>query len=106
MAAAQESEDIPLPDTTSLHLQSLHLPGIARPLVCDTFTGPPKPLVPSSFRKQVFRSLHDLAHPGISATQKLVASRFVWSNMQSDLKTWTRACLSCQRTKVHRHTKA
>ncbi|KAL7640064.1 UNVERIFIED_CONTAM: hypothetical protein RMT77_009478 [Armadillidium vulgare] len=106
MAAAQESEDIPLPDTTSLSLQSLHLPGTARPLVCDTSTGSPRPLVPSSFRKQVFYSLNDLAHPGISATQKLVALRFVWPNMQSDLKTWARACLSCQRTKVHRHTKA
>src|ERR1700755_1346971 len=62
MAVAQESEDTPLPDTTSLSLQSLHLPGIARPLVCDTSTGSPRPLVPSSFGKQVFHSLHDLAH--------------------------------------------
>src|SRR6201990_2878697 len=44
MAAAQESEDIPLPDSTSLHLHSLYLPGIARPLVCDTSTGFPRPL--------------------------------------------------------------
>ncbi|KAL7641867.1 UNVERIFIED_CONTAM: hypothetical protein RMT77_007741 [Armadillidium vulgare] len=106
LAVAQESEDISLPDFTSLHLQSLHLPGIARPLVCDTSTGSPRPLVPSSFRKQVFHLLHDLAYPGISATQKLVASRFVWPNMQCDLKTWARACLSCQRNKIHRHTKA
>src|SRR6201990_3294413 len=106
MAEAQESEDISLQDNTSLQLQSLQLPNISRSLVCDTSTVSPRPLVPPSFRKQVFHSLHDLAHPGISATQKLVASRFVWPNMQRDLKTWTRACLSCQRNKVHRHTKA
>src|SRR6201990_2203509 len=100
MAEAQESEDISLHDNTSLQLQSLQLPNISRSLVCDTSTGSPRPLVPPAFRKQVFHSMHDLAHPGISATQKLVASRFVWPNMQRDLKTWTRACLSCQRNKV------
>jgi cleavage and polyadenylation specificity factor subunit 1 len=57
----------------------------------------------------VFQAAHNLSHPGIKATaklvaQKLVAQRFVWPGIQKDCRTWTRACQACQHSKVSRHT--
>ena len=47
-----------------------------------------------------------LGHPGIRATQKLITDRYVWPNINADVRKWARACLSCQQSKVHRHTKS
>jgi hypothetical protein len=52
----------------------------------------------------VFQSVHNLAHPGTKATARLVAQCFVWPGVQKDCCTWARACQSCQRSKVSRHT--
>jgi cleavage and polyadenylation specificity factor subunit 1 len=52
----------------------------------------------------VLQTVHDLSHPGTKATTKLVAQRFVWPGVQKDCRTWARACQSCQRSKVDRHT--
>ncbi|BHF74979.1 hypothetical protein SprV_0501807100 [Sparganum proliferum] len=62
--------------------------------------------VPASMRRAVFQTLHGLSHPGIRASQKLLAERFVWPGMNKDVKAWVRSCLSCQRNKVHRHNKS
>ena len=45
-----------------------------------------------------------MSHPGTRTTAKLVAQRFVWPGVQKDCLTWARACQSCQRSKVSRHT--
>ncbi|GBM42570.1 Transposon Ty3-G Gag-Pol polyprotein [Araneus ventricosus] len=47
-------------------------------LLCDTSTGVPRPFVPTSFRKLIFDHLHNLAHPGIAASTKLISARDVW----------------------------
>ena len=57
-------------------------------------------------RRTVFKSLHDLSHPGVRATQKLITSRFVWPGINSDVRRWTRSCIQCQRAKVQRHPTA
>ncbi|BHF63888.1 hypothetical protein SprV_0200688300 [Sparganum proliferum] len=57
-------------------------------------------------RRAVFQTLHGLSHPGIRASQKLLAERFVWPGMNKDVKAWARSCLSCQRNKVQRHNKS
>ena len=73
-------------------------------ILCDTSTGPPRPLVPRAWRRPVFDSLHGLSHPGIRATRQLLASRYVWPEMNADVRRWSRTCIQCQRTKVQRHT--
>lgn len=75
-------------------------------IYCDISTDRIRPYVTTPFRRQVFRSLHDLSHPGIRATQKLVSQRFVWPNVQKDCKEWTKACIQCQKNKVTRHVSA
>ncbi|XP_064464953.1 uncharacterized protein LOC135376381 [Ornithodoros turicata] len=81
----------PLPSTTTLHW-------------CDISTGSPRPFVPSEFRRCVFDSLRNLSHPGIRASQKLIQERYIWPGINRDVRRWTRSCLFCQRSKVHRHT--
>ena len=54
-------------------------------------------------RRQVFKSLHSLIHPGIKATAKLFSQRFVWPAIQR-LRTWAQTCQPRQRSKVSRHT--
>ena len=50
--------------------------------------------------------LYILSHPSICATQKLVTDRYVWPNVNADVHKWAQFCLSCQQSKVQRHTKS
>jgi cleavage and polyadenylation specificity factor subunit 1 len=107
LAAAQKDDEelrALLVSTTSLQLAKILIPGTSVELYCNTSTHRPRPYVPSSLRRQIFDSLHSLSHPGIKATSKLVSQRFVWPAIQKDCHTWARACHSCQRSKVSRHT--
>lgn len=88
----------------SLELQEVQTDLSSPTLVCDVSTGQPRPYLTRDFRRQAFDILHSLAHPGIKSTQRLVLPRYVWPGMNSDVRRWTRACINCQRTKVHRHT--
>ena len=66
-----------------------------------------KPLALSSllpFQHQVYNPLHSLSHPDICATQQLITSCLVWPGINKDVQMWARACLQCQRFKVHWHT--
>ena len=89
--------------SSSLDLQKIPLNTSEGTILCDLSTGHPRPIVPREFRRKVFNTLHDISHPGIRATTKLVASRYVWPKMNSDVRSWARQCLQCQTSKVHRH---
>ena len=90
--------------STALKVEALPLDSSEDTILCDTSTGTPRPLVPPSWRRIVFDSLHGLSHPGIRATQRLVTARFVWPCVKADVRRWTRACIPCQRSKIQRHT--
>ena len=62
--------------------------------------------VPLSFRRNVFDTVHNLAHPGVKATRKLLTQKYFWPNINKDASAWARSCVPCQKSKVHRHTKA
>jgi hypothetical protein len=47
-------------------------------LLCDMSTASPRPLVPEKWRRRVFKAVHELAHPGVRATFRLITSRFLW----------------------------
>ena len=92
------------PSSSSLQLKPFPLPSSDKTIICDVSTKVPRPFVPKSFRRHIFSKLHSLSHPGIRATQQLISSRFVWPHMQKDIQQWSRSCLSCQRSKIQRHT--
>ncbi|GFY22927.1 hypothetical protein TNCV_2181881 [Trichonephila clavipes] len=58
--------------TSSLHLELKPCQISDHNLICDTSTGTPRPFVPTTFRKLIFEHLHNLSHPGIAATTKLI----------------------------------
>lgn len=80
--------------------------GVNGLLWCEISTGKPRPFVPELFRKRLFTALHDVSHPGVRATRKLVLSKYFWVGINKDVNLWTQSCVSCQRAKVHRHTKS
>ncbi|GFW59646.1 hypothetical protein TNCV_2756551 [Trichonephila clavipes] len=92
-------------EKSSLVFKRVPSPVSATELICDTSTGSPRPFVPYNFRRTIFEHFHNLAHPGVAASFQLIASRYVWPNMQKTMKDWVQNCIACQRSKVHRHTK-
>ncbi|BHF62288.1 hypothetical protein SprV_0200527000 [Sparganum proliferum] len=90
--------------STTVQLRDAPLPASPGTILCDWSTGTPRPVVPLSYRKTVFEHFHSLSHPGIRASRKLIAARFIWPKMNSDIALWTKQCLACQKNKVHRHT--
>ena len=69
-------------------------------LLCDSSQGN---ILPESFRREIFNLIHNLSHPGARSTCKLVSARFVWNRLNRDVRRWT---LTCQQSKIHRHTTA
>ena len=75
-------------------------------LLCDVSTGVPRPLVPGSWRRRVYETVHNLSHPGIRTTRKLLTRKFVWNGINKQVSAWARECVQCQLAKVHRHVRA
>ncbi|GBO39594.1 Pro-Pol polyprotein [Araneus ventricosus] len=63
-----------------------------------------RPFVPKEFRRRNFETLHNLSHPGVKATVKLVADRFLRPGYKKQVAEWTRCGVPCQRGKIQRHT--
>lgn len=89
---------------TDLILQRVPIPGSSKTLYCDCPTGIIRPYVTKAFRQQVLRSVHNMSHPGAKTTTRLMTERFVWLNIRRDCREFVRNCMSCQATKVQRHT--
>ena len=70
--------------STTLKLKKINFPNFWVEVYCDTTSYCIRPYIPTKFRKAIFDSLHRLSHPGIKATQKLVAKRYVWPSINKD----------------------
>nr|VZI40111.1 unnamed protein product [Spirometra erinaceieuropaei] len=107
MAAEQRRFGCPGDESVdSLQLVDVPLTTGTGTILCDVSTPFHRPYVPASMRRAVFQTLHGLPHPGIRASQKLLAERFVWPGLNKDVRAWTRSCLCCQLNKVQRHNKS
>ncbi|GFT78128.1 transposon Tf2-6 polyprotein [Trichonephila clavipes] len=110
IAAAQlvdeEHKQLLESNSTSLILKQQYSPLEDITLTCDVSTNVSLPFIPNDYRKTVCRHLHGLSHPEIAASTKLATHRFVWPNIRCDIKAWVNSCHPCQRSKIHRHTKA
>ncbi|CAL9689823.1 unnamed protein product [Knipowitschia caucasica] len=69
-------------------------------LWCDPSTGQPRPLVPASWQRSVFETIHGLSHPGRKASVRLVSQKFVWRGLKKNVRAWVDSCVACQRAKV------
>ncbi len=61
----------------------------------DISTGVFRPLLP--------QQLHNVHHPGVRATVRLVSAAFCWPGLRKEVTAFARACMGCQRGKIHRH---
>ncbi|GFO41227.1 Pol polyprotein [Plakobranchus ocellatus] len=62
---------------TNLQITSTKLNDQGPELLCHISTGRAHPIVPPDFRRSVFEAVHNLSHPGIKATVKLVSEKFI-----------------------------
>ena len=66
----------------------MHVPGLENTivnvpldsgdLICDNST------VPEVLHKPLFLALHNVSHPGVRGSQRLVSARFVWPGLSQD----------------------
>ena len=107
MAAAQQRDqtiDHLQNNPNSLSLQHRPVPNQGISVLGDVSTGNFRPLVPSDFRKKVFESIHCFSHPGIKGSQALISKRYIWPGYKRDIKLWCQTCVTCQQSKIQRHT--
>ena len=90
----------------ALKWETVALSPTGPPLICDTSTGRPRPLIPPSRRKLVFDVIHGLSHPSARTTTRLITAKFVWPGVNKDSREWARTCTSCQMSKIGRHTES
>ena len=101
MANEQAQADRPMAkDFSGFLFKDMPLPDRDGTILCEVSTGINRPFVPEKLRRQVFDALYCISHPDAHVTQKLIATRFVWPNMNKDIRAWARSCLHCQRSKV------
>jgi hypothetical protein len=65
-----------------------------------------RPLLPVEDRPAVFHAIHNVSHPRICATRRMLSARFVWKGVGKDVAAMCRACQQCQRGKVHKQPAA
>lgn len=71
----------------------------------DISATPARILVPTTLQRIVFDNLHRLAHPGLKAGLILIKRSYWWQGISRDVAKWTKSCESCQKAKIHVHTK-
>ncbi|UYV74539.1 hypothetical protein LAZ67_12000067 [Cordylochernes scorpioides] len=90
---------------SSLQLEKVQIPETNISLYCDVSTAKPRPFVLASCRRIIFSAYHNLSHPGVRATTRMVTAHYVWPSVKKDCALWTRACHRCQVSKTARHTR-
>jgi transposase InsO family protein len=100
-STCQDTQQLINSTNTSLQVQQVAVGNHV--LFGDVSMGIFRPIVPLSLCRHVFEKLHNVSHPGVRATKRLVASRYVWRGSATDVATWSRECLKCQSSKVNRH---
>ena len=72
-------------------------------LLCDMYSGQPRPLVPVTFSRAVFDMLHSACQTGVKATRRLILSCFDWPLLAKQVTMWARNCMPCHLAKTHKH---
>lgn len=72
-------------------------------LYCEVSTNAIRPYIPRIYRNEIFNTLHNITHPGIKSTRKLLVSNYFWPGINKDASMWAKQCLSCQKSKITRH---
>lgn len=99
-----ELENI-LKTPSSIELKKLRLDNTETTVYCNTTGEAIRVYVPTTLRRRIYDTVHNLSHPGGRITRKLISRRFIWPSMNKDITQWVRSCISCQKAKIHRHNR-
>lgn len=105
--AIEQSKDTELQSLIakdSSQFREIYIPNCKQSLVCHTTNSTTRPYLTKTFRRTAFESLHDISHPGIRTTKKIITGKFYWPSMNKDITNWSKNCIACQKSKVQRHT--
>lgn len=89
----------------SITLTKMPVVNSTQGVYCQITNNKCKPYIPKACRKAVFNAVHNISHPGIRATTRLIKERFVWPNIHQDIATWAKQCIPCQKSKIQRHNR-
>ena len=92
--------------SSSLQWQQLPINDTGDTILCDVSTGRPRPWIPPTLRRTVFDNIHGVSHPSARSTTLLLRQKFIWHGLSKDVKAWSRSCLACQSSKIHRHVES
>lgn len=102
----EQKRDITLQDLKNhpkLTFADTILTGVTQPITYETSTGKNRLYLPQAFRYAAFKAQHELSHPGIRTTRRIMTSKYFWPSINKDVGTWAKSCIGCQRAKIHRH---
>lgn len=101
IAAAQLKDDEllkMLKGNTALKLELRHSSTASKPFYCDvSLNGKVRPYIPKQQRQDIMQLMHNIAHPGIRATRRLVSDRFVWKSINRDRKIFVKSCWNAKK---------
>lgn len=86
--------------------REIAVPTCDKSIVCNIEGSKVRPYLTEKFRKIAFNMIHNLSHAGIRTTKKMIANKYYWPCMNKEVGQWAKACIRCQRAKVHRHGKS
>lgn len=94
-----------LETSTNLQLERIRYPRENVHVYCEVSTGAARPYITQQFRRHMFNLVHELSHPGVRATSKLLTDRYIWKDIKKNCRQWTQQCVNCQQSKVQKHSK-
>ena len=80
-------------ENLKLNVEMRSISDCDRNFIGDVSTGEFRPIVPNSFRENVFNIFHSLSRPGVRGSRNLISKRFVWPHMNTDIANLVRSCL-------------
>lgn len=89
---------------THFKLKQCNVPNTNNKIYCEISSSNIRPYIPERFRRQAFDSIHNVSHPGVRLSRKLVAQKYFWPGINKDVGIWAKTCIGCQRSKISRHT--
>lgn len=106
LARAQDKDSTiqSLMQQPNLSIKKITFPGTNITMYCETSTPQIRPYVPAQYRRNVFDAIHNISHPGIRNTRKIISQKYFWPSMNTDIRLWAKTCIPCQKSKIHRHT--
>lgn len=73
-------------------------------VLCDMPIGQLRLFILKPLRRKILYIMHNIFHPGIKATFKLVSERFVRLNMNPCIRSWIKASMKYLNVKSYSHT--